>query len=240
MLRRIFLLFSVLVLGSCAYSIDGADQEVTLLTPGANNALCYMWIDGVKYKMRPPHTRTVVKSKEDMVVDCRAPGNRQRIVVIEPQIAESSFWNVSNGVLPGAAWDSLSGATFEYPEIVEVDFRYMEPSQQPLPDQNAPDIKQPEEYPLEEFMPGRMRLNSDRFAVKHKIRRRERGGGRDDGEILFEDGEEAGPVPTKGDLQAVIEAITEGSGPSGEAAAGLDEGGAVEAEENVQPLYPVE
>ena len=43
-----------------------------------------------------------------------------------------------------------------------------------LPAQNQSDIKQPEEYDLEEFSPGLPRLNSDRYAPMTEVRKRER------------------------------------------------------------------
>ena len=163
MYRRLLLSLCLFALGSCAYALDGGTQDVTFVTPGAHNALCYAWVDDIKYKIRPPTTTNIVKSKNDMRVDCKAPGNRHREVVIASRISNSTNWNVVNGLAPGAAWDAFSGAAYQYPDRVEIDFTNLKTKPQELPAQNAPDILQPEDYMLEEFLPGDPALNSDKF-----------------------------------------------------------------------------
>ncbi|MCK5284833.1 MAG: hypothetical protein KAJ86_04520 [Alphaproteobacteria bacterium] len=175
---RFLLLSGVLLaplfsLGACSYTVDGSNQEITLKTPGAHNATCHVYVEGLKYKMNPPETINVFKSNKDMEIDCKAPGNRRRKVYITPIIEDSVYGNVITGILPGVAWDYASKSMFKYPSVIEVSFVGIKPRQEALPAQNNPDIKQPEEYDLEEFKSGYPRLNEDRYATPVEIKRRE-------------------------------------------------------------------
>ena len=236
MCRRLLLVSFVFVLGSCAYTLDGAVQDITVLTPGAENALCYVWVDKIKYKVRPPQTTNVVKSKSDMTVECRAPGNRQREVVVASRIAKSTAWNVTNAILPGAMWDSASGAAYEYPDVIEVDFRNMKPRPQKLPAHNSPDILQPEDYMLEEFLPGDPRLNSDKFKPKivPQLRERNEPVGYTDNDDAFMTGEGAEDTYSKSNLESVIKSTLD-INPSNAPPVPV-----LNPAVNEQPVFPVE
>ena len=215
MSKNILLLSALSVLGACAYALDGNIQDLTVLTPGAEDAVCYVYVDDLRYEFFPPQTVNIYNSKEDLVIDCLAPGNRRKKVVIEPEINKKVAGNVATGVVPGATWDYTSGAMFKYPIVVEVDFTGMAVSPEPLPAQNNPDIKQPEEYDLEEFSPGSPRLNSDRYAPTLEIRKRTRGNG---SSVVSKPITTAPGAQDKGDLQSVPAAessIDPGVTPSG-------------------------
>lgn len=169
----ILILLSAVFLSSCAYFTEKQIQELTILTPGAKNALCNVYIDKVKFVFHPPETRTVPKSDQDLIVDCTAPGNRKKKVIYAPVISRSTLYNVGNAVVPGVFVDHTSKAMYDYPDRIEVDFTNIDTKPFPLPAQNQPDIKQPEEYDLEEFRPGQPRLNEDRYAPEIEIRKRQ-------------------------------------------------------------------
>lgn len=162
-MKKYFIPFaSLLALSACAYAFDKNYQDVEIITPGANNAICYLYADGVRYRYKPPQTIKIEKSKEDLVVHCDAPGNRSREVVIKPGVSDSSVYNMANlGV--GYAWDITSGAYYAYPERIYVDFSNMPTRPEDLPAQNQPDIKPPEAYNFEEFSHEEPRLNSDKY-----------------------------------------------------------------------------
>jgi hypothetical protein len=172
--RNILIICSVLLLGGCAYAFESQLQDVRIETPGAYNARCIVDVDGFRYKFNPPETVNIKKSKEDMLIDCRAPGNRTRTMTISPRDSEVSNYNFAHGYVLGGAVDYISGAAFQYPDIILVDFTGMENIPEDLPAHNAPDVIQPEEYDLEEFLPSQPRLNSDRYAVPNEIQKRER------------------------------------------------------------------
>ncbi len=149
-----------LLLSGCAYLKNDTIQELTVLTPGAQNTLCFVYVDKLKYKFRPPQTQTIIRSNKDLIIDCLAPGNRRREVMIVPKISGAAYENVLN-VGVGALWDKASSAAYSYPHTVEIDFTHMPLSAEPLPAHNNPDIRQPEDYRLEEFLPSTPRLNED-------------------------------------------------------------------------------
>ncbi len=204
----------ILLLTSCAYAIDKSIQPLTIVTPGAHDALCYVYVNKLKYKFRPPQTITISKSEDDLIIDCLAPGNRRQKLVIAPEYADTALGNmVTLGA--GLAWDYASGALFKYPDVVEVDFTEILPKAMRLPAHNNPDIKQPEEYDLEEFRPGQMRLNDDKYISPIELRRRILPGAHNAGTASFsagsvENAESAGSIEEildKGDLMAVIKSL---------------------------------
>ncbi len=172
MFKKASYLIPLAILGACAYAIDDSIQDVHFVTPGAHGAACNVYVEGLKYKVKPPQTVNLFKSKEDLVVDCMAPGNRRKILYIESGIETSTAWNVTNAGV-GLPWDYASGALFHYPDVIEVDFTN-EPVVDPEPPaQNRPDIRQPEEYILEEFSPSEPMMNEDRNNPPIEILRRE-------------------------------------------------------------------
>lgn len=161
-----------MALGACAYGIDGSIQEVQFLTPGAQNAACDVYVDRLRYRVKPPRSLDLFKSGKTLIVDCKAPGNRRKTINIEPQIEPSTAWNVANGGA-GVAWDYASGALFRYPDVIEVDFSDTPITQQQHPAHNNPNLRQPGAYNLEEFLPDSPRLNADKNATPLEILRRE-------------------------------------------------------------------
>lgn len=203
MRNSFYLLASVFLLGGCAYLTEKSNQNLTVLTPGAEDALCYVYVDGVKYKFSPPETVNIFKSKEPLVVDCLAPGNRRKKLEVKPTIARSAPGNVVTGVAPGLAWDYVSGALFKYPDIIEVDFTEVPVRPEALPAQNNPDVVQPEDYYLEEFSPSEPRMNNDRNVPPPELLRR--------GEVSsFNDNKE---------LMGVIDSLSEEMNPKFEGSA---------------------
>lgn len=186
MFKRFLLLGVLASLSSCAYTLDKQIQDITVVTPGAEDAVCYMYVDGLRYKFFPPQTMNITKSRQDLVVDCLAPQNRRRKVVIEPTLSEHAPLNVANGIIPGTTWDIASNSMFTYPDVVTVDFTSAQPMPEALPAQNNPDIRQPEDYDLEEFTSGLPRLNSDRGTTKPQLLRR---GAKPTPEVSYTDSE---------------------------------------------------
>ncbi|MGH1399070.1 MAG: hypothetical protein ACRBCT_07640 [Alphaproteobacteria bacterium] len=202
-MRIYSLLIATIFLTSCAYTIDTAQQEIEVQTPGARNAVCYTYIDDVRYRIHPPQKIVITKSHKDLELDCLAPGNRRNKVFIEPKISDAGKANILTAGA-GAFWDFASKSLYEYPEIIYVDFTHTPVQPMPLPAQNELDIRPPEDYPLEQFSPGSPRLNEDSYEP-YEIRLRERAGQSEevgaapigDYQTLFGEGDEGG----KGELQ---------------------------------------
>ena len=217
-------LLALVALSSCAYMTDESTQELTITTPGALNAECDVYVDNYRYKFVPPQTRFIFKSKEDLIVDCIAPGNRHKKLVFKPAIQTSTYMNAATGVVPGGLWDYASGAMFHYPREIEVDFTNVIAKPMPLPPHNAPDIIQPEAYQLEEFRPGLPRMTGDLDRAPIALEKRRRGQNPYD-PVSSTGGMSSAtaPVPLqggsdvvlgKGDLMSVIDRLDPSVGPS--------------------------
>lgn len=161
MRKTLLSLSTIAMLSGCAYATDTAVQDITIHTPGAEDAVCMLYVDKVKYRVHPPQTTSIFNTKEDLRVDCLAPGNRRKEVIIPPTISDKAIGNIATAGV-GYAWDYASGALYNYPELVEVSFIGIPIGPAFVPAQNNPDIRQPEDYRLEEFKPSQPRLNSDR------------------------------------------------------------------------------
>lgn len=164
--------YSALLLGfaltSCGYAIEKTHQDFTLLTPGAENARCFVYVDKIKYQIYPPDTIDIMKSENDMEIYCEAPGNRNREMTVEPNLTQRALW----GGPPGMAWDYASKALYHYPSVVAIDFSQEETKLFDLPKHNSGDLMRPEDHLLDEISPSEPRLNADRDAPKTELKRR--------------------------------------------------------------------
>jgi len=175
MLSRFSAFLAIPLLFGCAYGFETTVQDLRIETPGAKDAICYAYVDGFRYRFYTPETISIRKTHEDLVVDCLAPGNRRKSTTISPDVTAMMLSNIANGFVPGATWDIVSGAAFKFPGVLEIDFTGIPISSEPLPAHNNPDIRQPEDYDLEEFLPGNPRLNSDKNAPPVVLKKRVRG-----------------------------------------------------------------
>ena len=174
MFSRFSVFLAVPLLFGCAYTLETAVQDLRIETPGAKDAVCYAYVDGFRYRFHAPETLSIGKTHKDLIIDCLAPGNRRKGVTIPPEITKIMATNIANGFVPGATWDVVSGAAFKFPGVLEIDFTDIPLSAEKLPAHNNPDIRQPEDYDLEEFLPGDPRLNSDRHIKSVPLEKRVR------------------------------------------------------------------
>lgn len=214
MIFRFLSLAAVFVLSSCAYTMEKSYQDIKIETPGAENALCYIDVDKLRYRVHPPETLSITKSKADLHVDCLAPGNRRKKVIIEPRFSRYGYADMALGVIPGLAWDAASNSLYKYPDIVTVDFTYAAIKPEDMPAQNRPDVKPPEEYTLEEILPGEPRMNKDKGALPVEFKKREKPGMvQGDGPVEYMI--QSGAAPDKGALKPASRAvINPGGAPS--------------------------
>lgn len=194
--RMSLIAVSCLILSGCAYTQDGMSQKLTIETPGAENAKCHVTIDKLKYVFYPPEEQTVVKSGKPMEVACMAPGNRNKTVMVEAKTEGSTYNNLFGPGIFGLGWDRASNAIFTYPSIVRVDFTDVPATTMPMPQHNNPDIMQPEEHRLEEFLATNPKMNRDKNRSDQTLLRK--------GEYDFEGSSvDVNPALGKGDLQPV-------------------------------------
>lgn len=155
---RILLAASVLSLASCGYAFESSNQEVTVLTPGAQNAYCDAYIEKLRYQIHPPQTLNMHKSDQPMILKCVAPGNRRIELDVPAKVSARAVW----GSPAGMAWDYASKSLFQYPSVIAVDFSQVPAVAEEPPKHNAPDIQAPETHDLEEIKPSTPLLNSDK------------------------------------------------------------------------------
>ena len=167
-IRRFSLLSCALLVGACAYSTKASFQDITFLSPDAQDAKCLVYANGVKYQVWPPQTVNIKKSTKPMLVACHAPGNRSIEVEVPARMETVAIW----GTPVGMAWDYASDSLYSYPEVIAIDFSQESLRAFPLPKHNNADIRQPEDYDLEEFLPGDPRLNSDKYKRNAVLKRR--------------------------------------------------------------------
>lgn len=210
MFRNLLFVSSALAVSACSYAIDGSYQRVKIETPGAEGSKCHVYVDGLHYPISVPGEISVQKTSKDLEIDCLAPGNRRKKVVVPARVASSTLLNASNGFL-GGAWDYASGAMFEFPDVIQVTFHDVpqKPTSGPLHDH--PGMKHSSEYFMEEIVPGEPRLNSDRYKTTTPIKRRQRGGAAEsetDLRFTFSDDIQAGPAipPSQQALAATVSA----------------------------------
>ena len=163
MIRTIFLSFLALTFVSgCATVLDSATQDITVKTPGAHDAFCFVDNGDMVYRIITPGTARISRRPGDLTVRCMADGNREKTVIIDQQAQNISIANVGTAFV-GTWVDYETGALFKYPATIIVDFRDMPASAQPLPNYHQHFENNPELAGMEEFRPARSALQSDAY-----------------------------------------------------------------------------
>lgn len=163
LLRLLFLSsLAILPLVGCSTAMHGQSQEITIRTPGAEHATCYLDNGTVIRRVNTDETLNMTRSDKDLEVQCYASGNRTKKVTIERKISEETKWNVATGIVPGVAYDYLSRGAFVYPDQIVVDFTGMKPTTYPLPEYHSPNSPKPSSVHTEQIAAGHPILESDR------------------------------------------------------------------------------
>ncbi len=200
-----FIFLLLFVLNGCAYSVESSNQDITFETLDAQSAVCYVYVNKLKYRVFPPQTVNIKKSEKDMTVKCNAPGNRTIETIVPAQFSQRAIW----GGPPGMAWDYASNSLFYYPSYIAIDFSQEKIIPNPLPTHNNSDIRQPETYDLEEFLPGKPRLNSDKYKIDQPLVRRGEGMENDYNDYIEEPAQDG---ENKGDLHSVLQDLNPEAG----------------------------
>ena len=159
------------LLASCASIVEGQKSNMTIQTPGAENAKCFVQNQGHRYVAYSNQTISVMKSPHDFVVRCMASGNRERTVLARRGVSNWVFANVANGFVPGAAYDFLSRAAYDYPEEVIVSFVGVPIKPYPLPEyMNDGKYYQGK---MEHYRPGTIVTESDRYHSAQGLKKKE-------------------------------------------------------------------
>lgn len=163
---------AIMAVSGCGRIIDGSSQRITIDTPGANGAACFIENEEFRYKIYAPQTITITRSFYPLNIRCLAPGNRQKTVTVEPKINESTFMNAANGFIPGMAVDYNSRSFHKFPEHIVIDFTDMPPGPMPAPHYDRLLKDHPDLRGWEEFRPGHSALQRDLYEETPTLQRR--------------------------------------------------------------------
>lgn len=172
MVRLISFVLAAFLLASCATALKTPSQDLKINIIGTGEALCDVAQKGRRYRAYAPGSVRIYKDRHPLEIRCFAPGNRVQSTILEAKITEAVIGNVATGVVPGAGWDFFSGAMFEYPDEITMDFSSMEPMAYSEPDYQMVLDQNPEMIGMEEFRPGKAALIRDIGMPVNTLQRR--------------------------------------------------------------------
>ncbi len=112
-------LSSVLLLGACGYSMGtSTHQDITFLSPEAQDAKCLVTVDKKKYKVVTPQSVNIKKSSKDMEIACQTEDNRTANLTVPAKFGSKAMW----GEDTGSAWDYRSQPLHYYPDVITINF----------------------------------------------------------------------------------------------------------------------
>lgn len=162
---------ATILLTGCSSMVDTPNQQVQILTPGAEGARCVIQNTEVRYITHPPETVAMKRIGSPMTVVCDAPGNRTKTIVVYPHLNSSTFGNITTAGL-GSVYDYFSGAFYDIPNPITVDFRHTVATSSPLPkyhniDTVSPFATEPEDIrDVPALHPGEQNLPIDSAPLK--------------------------------------------------------------------------
>lgn len=122
MRRSLVLLASLALLAGCGTMIDKPYQEVTVVTPDVEGADCILSTETQEYRIITPGSTMVERSPRKMTVTCEKAHYFDATVKVDSRLHMGwGALNVLNGVVPGAAYDTASGAIYAYPDEIVLD-----------------------------------------------------------------------------------------------------------------------
>lgn len=154
-IARTVLLSSVIagLLTACGTMVDSPNQMISVQTPGAVGAKCDLRTLGIHYTAHPPQNIMIRRMQDPLTVTCEAPGNRSKTIVVRSRINGDSMGNFFNLGL-GVPYDQVSGALYQYPDVVTVDFSNASDARTAdMPMYHAPDGLSPYDVQYENMSP---------------------------------------------------------------------------------------
>lgn len=172
MILRCLACISVLLLGACASMISGSEEEITLKTPGTDQAECMMNNGILNYRVFSNQTVKIQKNNEDLKISCKAPGNRERNLLVRWRLSPWLIADVTTGVVPGAAYDHFAGAAYGYPNVITVDFSKLPARDYPMPEYQRVGLPDPAYQGIEYYGPSMPSQESDKYGTKPMLRKK--------------------------------------------------------------------
>ncbi len=119
-MRIIIFISALLLLNSCASTMSGNTQPVTISTNVAN-AKCTLTNEKGSWLAQAPGSAVVTNSRENLSVRCEKKGYQTAVVSVPSKHKDSATWgNVILGGGIGYIWDRNTGAAFIYPSTINL------------------------------------------------------------------------------------------------------------------------
>lgn len=119
-------LSGAMFLASCSTMTSGTTQEIHIGVKGVEKARCWITTEDVteelKYDVVVPETVLVQRTHRDLNFDCLGTEGKKKSFVIEPNWEDTTAYNIANLAVLGVTVDGLSGALYEYPSYITIDF----------------------------------------------------------------------------------------------------------------------
>lgn len=158
-------------LGGCADIMTGQTKDITVRTPGAENALCLLDNGTIVVQAYTDQTVRINKNYKDLKVTCDAPGNRTVSKVFELQLEPWAAGDVVTGVVPGLAYDVASKGVYDYPDEIVMNFTGLKSTQYPLPAYHTKDAVKPGSVIHEEYGTTNPELKGERYEETTGLRK---------------------------------------------------------------------
>lgn len=152
--------------------MGGQTQRITLETPGAYEAKCTL-DNGNRYVMEPGQSIEIMRSQDDLVVDCYASGNRHISKRVQSGYNGWSTANVANGIIPGMSYDRVSKGVNEYPDVIVIDFTGIPTRGFEMPEYHNKEAPNPYEQPIESYGPNTPRIPGDSMYLPRGMEKRD-------------------------------------------------------------------
>lgn len=123
--QRLFVLAGMLLvllgLQACASIVSGAQQGVSVDTPGCPGARCELSNDKGKFFVAStPGTVTLSRSYNNLQVTCSRDGASSAPLSVASTTKGMAFGNILFGGVIGAGVDMHTGAAYDYPQLINV------------------------------------------------------------------------------------------------------------------------
>jgi len=124
-LKGLFVVGLLLGMSGCATYTSGTTQDIKIVTSGVDNVICTLSNDDYKYIVVAPATIDVERDDKDLKLICHKAGYLDVHEKLESKVflAKTVFGNAYNGFVPGIAYDVMSGANYNYPDMIIVSMK---------------------------------------------------------------------------------------------------------------------
>ena len=115
---------ALLACGGCASIVSGQNQSVSVVSKNlgaeVTGARCSLVNDKGTWYATTPGSVTVHRSFNELVVECGADGVDRGTVAVKSSTKAMAFGNLLFGGVIGVGVDTVSGAAYDYPNVITV------------------------------------------------------------------------------------------------------------------------